>query len=582
MSYLLILILFICIMFLYNKCNELEINLTRKIDKLSEKIEKIQKKNIHNKDIPVEKNQSAKTITSFDFEQQENKSAHKQPEETAEKSALVSSKYENKQICNQTSKEFSSEAKENISFNFEKLFMENIFNKIGAIALVIGMGIFVKIISPFIVFTPAMQIATGFIVGLGLLFTSIKIHKDKLKNYAEVLMGTGFAILFLTTYCSCTIYSILPIWAATAVGSLLVVATYFVAEKYNSFATILIGLFGGYLNPFLIKSDISMTFIFSYLIFVNIIGIIYTSKNRDKNIVNCLNLFLTTIVITLFSISTNAKINIILPFLLWGTYIFNNFTTPEKNLKGTDIALTWINFTSLFWFINHIFQYKEPLISGLILTSIGIAYGIGAYFIKQKNHVISTTYIYNLLLSIGFAIFFIKNPSIRFFCWIIEVLAILYFARRNKIILSWSNLFLIVALIQSCLMHNEYARLGSLILCLFISIVARYKLDKNLFVKTDWLFFIVPLITTCLMSKGVVITSIFATMAFILKITSEEFKLEKSYNKKYICVRSNIVRTNFSTFRNKLLSGNSQHIYRYCIIIELVNIFGVFNVDRYF
>lgn len=125
-------ILFICIVLLNNKCNELENEFTIKISKLSKKIEQIQNEKLQDIEIEVVQNQ---LITPSVSEQQKIITAIDQVKKSEDKGALVSQ--ESKQI-NKQSKE-KSERNDNISFNFEKLFMENIFNKIGAIALVIRM-----------------------------------------------------------------------------------------------------------------------------------------------------------------------------------------------------------------------------------------------------------------------------------------------------------------------------------------------------------------------------------------------------------------------------------------------------------
>ena len=57
--------------------------------------------------------------------------------------------------------EVTPQAEQSKDINFEKLFLENIFNKIGAIALIIGLAIFIKIIAPYFIFTPVIKILLG-------------------------------------------------------------------------------------------------------------------------------------------------------------------------------------------------------------------------------------------------------------------------------------------------------------------------------------------------------------------------------------------------------------------------------------
>ena len=69
------------------------------------------------------------------------------------------------------------------------------------IAIIVACGIFIKMISIHITFTPIMKAIIGFLVGLSLIAGSISTKKDKnLKVYSEILMGTGFSTLFITTF----------------------------------------------------------------------------------------------------------------------------------------------------------------------------------------------------------------------------------------------------------------------------------------------------------------------------------------------------------------------------------------------
>ncbi len=103
------------------------------------------------------------------------------------------------QIFEPEPEKFENIEKEEVK-SFENIFMSNIFNKIGAVAIIISVFIFLKVLSDLGIFTPVIKILTGFLAGLGMIFASLKIHKENTKNYAEVLMGTGFAVMFITSY----------------------------------------------------------------------------------------------------------------------------------------------------------------------------------------------------------------------------------------------------------------------------------------------------------------------------------------------------------------------------------------------
>ena len=52
------------------------------------------------------------------------------------------------------------------NFDIQSAFLGNIFNKVGALAIIIAVVIFIKLVSPFFVITPVMKLVLGFLLGL--------------------------------------------------------------------------------------------------------------------------------------------------------------------------------------------------------------------------------------------------------------------------------------------------------------------------------------------------------------------------------------------------------------------------------
>lgn len=149
---------------------------------------------------------------------------------------------------------------------------------------------------------------------------SLKLHKDNMKSYAEVLMGTCVAVIFVTLYCTVSLYNMIPVSIASIFGILLVIMTWFIAEKYKWFSTFLIGFAGGYLNPFL-------TF-FTMTIFCLI-------KNDTVNVSYPLTLWaLYVSLIDLFGIASGAVFTLSIIVLLFNSFDFSSTRLlPVLNLR---------------------------------------------------------------------------------------------------------------------------------------------------------------------------------------------------------------------------------------------------------
>ena len=140
--------------------------------------------------------------------------------------------------------------------SFEKMFLGNIFNKIGAVAILIGFIIFIKLISPFIIFTPQLKLALGYIAGIGMMLGALKLHnKENMKSFAEVLMGTSLGTLFITTYCGYAALHLFDSITMFALAIALLIFSFFLASKFKKMSTLLISMVAAYLNPIVVNVE---------------------------------------------------------------------------------------------------------------------------------------------------------------------------------------------------------------------------------------------------------------------------------------------------------------------------------------
>ena len=120
-------------------------------------------------------------------------------------------------------------------FNLQGAFLGNIFNKIGALAIIVAVIIFIKLVSPFIVITPLVKTILGCFAGVGMIVGAMYLHKnDNMKNYSEVLLGTGFADLFITTFCAYSMFHLIGTGAVITIGALLLMITFIMAQQMKT------------------------------------------------------------------------------------------------------------------------------------------------------------------------------------------------------------------------------------------------------------------------------------------------------------------------------------------------------------
>lgn len=334
----------------------------------------------------------------------------------------------------------------NKNTNFESMFMGNIFNKIGAIAIFIGICFFIKIVSPYIVFTDEMKIGLSYLFSAILIGISFKIHlNEKMKTYSEVLMGTGFGVLFITTYCGTTWLSVIPPAVATIIASLTTIATYFLADKQKTNSMLAIGLIAGYMNPFFINPHINMNFLFSYLLFLNLISLIFVFRNKDKQIINLINLCVTGFTILTFHSADNTPYSVLFIIALWSLYILFDILS-FKTIKF-DVPLykiqTYLNFSVLGCL--SLMLFKDNLINiGFLLTCASIIYAVLGILLYKFYKKEENSYLNSFFIALYLSTFFVTSGVTRITLWSLEafLIALISLKYQFKNLPKFSFLFL--------------------------------------------------------------------------------------------------------------------------------------------
>jgi len=292
------------------------------------------------------------------------------------------------------------ENKQNI--DFASLFLENISNKIGAIALLIGLGIFVKIIAPFLVFTPMTKILLATVFSAITLFLGLKLNKqDKFQIYSEVVIGIGISALFITLYCASSILYVINMPTATFLAVLLTCGGFYLADRLKTTSAIWIMLVAGFLNPIFINRHLTPEFLCGYLLLLNIITSAFVSKNPDKSYINIVNIVASTIFVTVFR--------------NWGEEI---------------------NIASKVFF------------AALTLMHTALAFAYKVKFPKKFQ-----TALYSALAALLICTFFDITGNTRIAFLALEGLAVAYFARQETYLKHWMAAFFIIA--SACALFND-------------------------------------------------------------------------------------------------------------------------------
>ena len=176
--------------------------------------------------------------------------------------------------------------------DLERLIGENIANKVGMLITVLGVAIGVKYAIDHELISPIMRVILGYLMGIGLLGTSMRLRKNYFELSAVILSG-ALAVFYFITFAAFDYYHLLPQSLTFAMMALITIFAALSALSYDKMLIALGGMVGAYAIPFLLSSgEDHSIFLLSYVLLINI-GILYLAFKRNWSLLYYLAFFFT-------------------------------------------------------------------------------------------------------------------------------------------------------------------------------------------------------------------------------------------------------------------------------------------------
>lgn len=139
---------------------------------------------------------------------------------------------------------------------WESLVGGKLLNRIGALAIIIGVGFFLKYAFDNNWISPAVRVLMGIVAGAGLLVLGKIMHGREYKVFAQGIVGAGIAILYLSMYASFNFYSLVSQQVAFIGMGVVTAVAIWRGLRHDSLAIGILGWLGGFLTPFLLATDV--------------------------------------------------------------------------------------------------------------------------------------------------------------------------------------------------------------------------------------------------------------------------------------------------------------------------------------
>ncbi len=240
---------------------------------------------------------------------------------------------------------------------WEQLIGGKLLNRIGALALIIGVGFFLKYAFDNNWLSETFRVLIGTVVGIVLLGGAAWFRKKGLPIFAQGLVGAGIAILYLSVYASFNFYHLVAQPTAFVLMAAVTVIAFTQAFAYDSLAASLLGWAGGFLTPFLLSTgQANEAGLFTYVALLDAGLLVVIMKRQAWQVLHPLTAGAT--------------------FLIYALWHQEFYRAEAAGLTVFFIVLLWALFLVL-----DVFGRPRPAPAGRLLHElVGIANGVFLYF----------------------------------------------------------------------------------------------------------------------------------------------------------------------------------------------------------
>ena len=134
------------------------------------------------------------------------------------------------------------------SWNWEWLVGGNWLARIGVLAVIIGVGFFLKLAFDNDWIGETGRVLLGLAIGLVLLGAG-EFWQRKFPIWSQPVTGGGIAILYLSVFASYALYQLIPAWPALGFSLLVSLTAAGLAIRYEARAIAILGILGGFATP---------------------------------------------------------------------------------------------------------------------------------------------------------------------------------------------------------------------------------------------------------------------------------------------------------------------------------------------
>ncbi|MFQ3608829.1 MAG: DUF2339 domain-containing protein [Chloroherpetonaceae bacterium] len=325
---------------------------------------------------------------------------------------------------------------------FETLVGGNILNRIGALALIFGIGFFLKYAFDNDLISPVVRVLIGVMIGVSLIVGGMRANAKKFEVFSQGLFGAGISTLYLAIYAALNFYQLVPQAIAFVLMSAVTAVALLVALRYESRAISLLGWAGGFLTPFLLASaEPNAVGLFVYLVLLNLGMIAIVFLKAEWVVVELLSMGATFLVYALWFSEHGEKTGTLTKAffltLFWLMFLLSEAYRALNDERGRlRVRAVLSIFNGLFYF-GCLYASVMPVWWLGIATMLIAGVYLALFWTIQKRNPVATIEL-TLIYSIGAIVFTAVAIEVQFAdfltvsLWSAEAAGVLWIARRTS------------------------------------------------------------------------------------------------------------------------------------------------------
>ncbi|WP_418790291.1 DUF2339 domain-containing protein [Phosphitispora sp. TUW77] len=267
-----------------------------------------------------------------------------------------------------------------------------LLNRIGIVAFIFGLGFFLKYSFDNNWIGPTGRVVIGIVAGILLLAAGEYGQRRKYKIFSQGLTGGGIASLYFSIFAAFSFYHLLGQTIAYGIMILITTAAVLLSIRYNSFATALLGIVGGFLTPFFLNTGTpNEVGLFTYIVFLNC-GILTLAAYKNWRIINIISFVLTFLISVIWASSPDSVNHIWINQIFYTIFfvifalaaVFYNFINRVQT-RNDDLVLIIAN--AVVFFALSFFNLKQDYndYMGLLPFLMALFYFILGYLAWIRN-----------------------------------------------------------------------------------------------------------------------------------------------------------------------------------------------------